>query len=264
MGVSDPEHPVRLSDTVFGGEFGDLAVMDGYAYVLNDTLGVAAVDVRNPDLPEWVGSYAGSWPAGESIDQSMGTSGLEAGCLPSKSWMSLIRRISTCEHLRWTWAGVRFQVAGDYLYAVDWAAGLWILHKSDPEKLRVAGKFAAHYATAVGVSENHAYIAGAGDLRAIDVSDPANRVGEGIATFTGDAQDILISGDILYLASATDQGGLWIYDISDPSSPVAVAYYLVDEALSVSVGGNYIYLATPRRLLVFDSADLTRPITPVG
>ena len=220
------------------------------------------MDVRNPDLPEWVGSYAGSWPAGESIDAINGHVWV-GGWLPAFEILDVtdpanIYLASTCGGPGLVYD---FEVAGDYLYAVDWAAGLWILDKSDPEKLRVAGKFAAHYATAVGVSENHAYIAGAGDLRAIDVSDPANPVGEGIATFTGDAQDILISGDILYLASATDQGGLWIYDISDPSSPVAVAYHLVDEALSVSVGGNYIYLATRGGLLVFDSADLTGPIT---
>src|SRR3974390_234791 len=60
----------------------------------------------------------------------------------------------------------------------------------------------------------------------------------------GFAQGIAVSGHFVYLANGPE--GLWIYDVSNPSQPVAVGHTNNSEtfrAVGVAVAGNTAYLA---------------------
>ncbi|MCB2210761.1 hypothetical protein KQI52_01465 [bacterium] len=74
------------------------------------------------------------------------------------------------------------------------------------------------------------------------------------------ARDVALTGDHAYIA--TDESGLRVLDISDPTAPVEVAYSRSSvPALGVAIQGDYAYVAASYSgLRVIDISDPTAPV----
>lgn len=116
----------------------------------------------------------------------------------------------------------------------------------------------------IAISGNYAYAAGATGLYIYDVASTAantapTRVGLLDSVFSGDneTKSMKVDGTKLYVTDNT--GGLHIFDISTPTSPIYLATYDSSGlAKDVAVSGNYAYLADEAGgLKVLDISDLT-------
>lgn len=92
--------------------------------------------------------------------------------------------------------------------------------------------------------------------------------GASYVTFVGhsdeprDARDVAVVGNYAYVVSNME-GGLYIFDVSDPSNPVKVSFYdSPGYPMGVTVAGNYAYLAggdsDGLRII-----DISNPSTPI-
>jgi len=107
----------------------------------------------------------------------------------------------------------------------------------------------------------------------IDVSDPANPSLSGQLGLGGTPNDIAVSGNYAYIASADNYGELTVVNISNPASPTIAATFDLtaansgsanSDALAVAIGQtNYLYLTRTasggKEFYVF---DISTPASP--
>src|SRR3989339_217733 len=108
--------------------------------------------------------------------------------------------------------------------------------------VEVVGMLAGGSPNKVQVVGNYAYVAAAGVLSIIDISDKANPRQAGVLTGMDNAIDIFISSGYAYVAD--DSFGLRIIDITDPTNPTAADFLdTPGSANGVCAVGNYAYVA---------------------
>ena len=137
------------------------------------------------------------------------------------------------------------------------------------------------HVTDIKVSGNYAYVANRDNGSTIvDISNPSSSIITGSYDTAGHAIGISVSGNYAYVIEGYDlnvsfsgnyanvvdtDNGLLIVDISDPSSPVLKgSYRTAQEIKSVSVSGNYAYVAADNNfnngLLIVDISNPSSPI----
>lgn len=128
-------------------------------------------------------------------------------------------------------------VAGDYAYIPDQWEGLLIVDVSDPADPVRIGSCLGN-ALEVAVEGDYAYVAGTDDyFRVVDVSDPHHPIFVGECYVGRRATDMSVAGDIVYLQT---YGGLYAFNVADPSQPTQVAY--ANKSLwCVATAGTYVY-----------------------
>lgn len=140
-------------------------------------------------------------------------------------------------------AAIGVYVVNQRAYLACGTGGLWVLDVSNSAHPAVLGYYAG-VARKVWVAGSVAAIVD-GDLRLLNVSNPAVLTIAGSYLTPGDATTVQISGTVAYVA---DPGGLGVatLDISNPSSPtlLGTANYGSDGASAVSVAGSYAYVQT--------------------
>src|SRR5207249_3454030 len=114
----------------------------------------------------------------------------------------------------------------------------------------------------------------AGVLDVVDLSNPASplrvaRYVNGLRAYLG----IAISGDFAYLPFGTSEptpsgqvqteGGLEVFDISNPTNPVFVRSFCTNIWAShpIAISGNYAFISLPQRALL--ALDISNPANPV-
>jgi len=139
-------------------------------------------------------------------------------------------------------------VSRNYAFVADGTAGLQAIDVTDVAFPYIAGTCnTPGTAYGVAVSGDFAYVADDDSLQVVDISDPTNSgtfkcVGRTYIRDSGNAIDLCVSGDIVYVAA--DDGGLQIFDVSDPSDPVYYdTYVTANNAKDVVVAGELAYVA---------------------
>jgi 6-phosphogluconolactonase (cycloisomerase 2 family) len=154
---------------------------------------------------------------------------------------------------------------GDYAYVAD-GDGLVIFDVTNPSTPTFLGSYSTlpnSSAYAVTVAGDYAYIAGSdGRFSAIDVSDPtAPTLTWDDVTIVADGTDVVVAGDYAYVVFSqflTDFG-LVVYDISAPTTPVAVTTYDTTGTSGLDIAGDYLYTVGGGDLIII---DITNPTTP--
>ena len=147
----------------------------------------------------------------------------------------------------------KVKIKGSYAYVADFSNAVTIVNISDIQNPTILGSESSHrglaykgidvvgsYAfvgsiTYSGLNTEHAY------LQIVDVSDPMNP--QWIKTIDlGESwePDVQIVDNLLYLSRVGD-GFHWIYDVSDPASPIPVANYPNTTFESIFVDQSYAY-----------------------
>ena len=117
------------------------------------------------------------------------------------------------------------------------------------------------FANNVKVSGRYAYVAaGAAGLQVVDVGNKSSPAIVASLAIAGNANDLRIAGNTLYLVAST---GLKIIDITNPLQPALLgSLNTTDTAWDVAVSGTLAYIAAGSAGLVI--ADVSNPAHPVA
>ena len=252
--VSDPAAPVKVGSQGSGRSDYGVSVSGGIAVVLETQL-AEIVDVSDPAHPvalgNW-GSYANAVSLVGSTAYSVGGSGLNIRDVSDPANPKSLGGYAVANA-----TGV--SVVGNLAY-VACSAGMLVIDVSNPASPAfVASIDASTPAVAVSAAGGVACLAtGFGGLKVIDVSDPGTPVLRSTGRVEGAANDVAIVGNRAYVAKGGD-GGLTIYDVTDPTKPTVLGQYPTENVNSVLVSGNTAYLASGYGLSIIDVSDPARP-----
>jgi len=201
----------------------DIAIKGDYAFVANDDLGLKVIDVSDPTSPVIVGG----------VDTDGNAKGIT--------------------------------IDGDYAYLADGVAGLKIIDISSPTEPVIVGSVDT-YARNVSVEGNYAYVAGGssyGNMAIIDVSIPFDPYL--VSIYYDSIYDVVVRNNLAFLATYGYQNelNLTIVDVSNPFYPVEFGGINVGwniRVKSISVEGNFAYLASSRYLYIVDINIPTDPV----
>ncbi|HID96502.1 MAG TPA: hypothetical protein EYP53_10690, partial [Candidatus Latescibacteria bacterium] len=260
----------------YEGEIYDTYVEDDYAYLASRDKGLLILDVSEPDSPQEVGYYiAGDIARAVYVQGDYAYLLTDTG-LPS-NWNSRLHVIDVSDPSRPREVGEQYiggsavddiYVSGNYVYIGS--GQLHIYDVSDPaEPLKVKVLDVNGGVTGIDLLNDYAFcstitFAEQGKLVVVDVADPSAAVT--VSTYAGGypyayAFGVAVQGDYAYVAR---DNGLQIVDISIPSSPNEVGYYLMYRyPLSLSavhVSGDYAYVTyCTTGLEIIDVSDPSNP-----
>jgi len=175
------------------------------------------------------------------------------------------------------------EIAGNAMFVLNSLEGLWVYDLSDPTDPRVIGSFrdGEYFGLEMTLHGDYLYLAARQTgTHILDVSNPSAPTRAGYLADTGassPADDsasfgthmIAIDGEIGYFAQR--QGGLGIYDLSDPTDPIEIGRYRPQKApgaehppsvMAVSVEGETAFLAAANDTSNLHLLDVGRPDSP--
>ena len=261
--ISDPTNPVVVGIGILINEFSPwgVYVIDNYAYIALSG-GLQIFDVSDPSTPVELGlsrtEQAGAWCSVyvhndhayhicahsglHIIDVSNPSNPFEVNSLYASNWI-------------WDVDGT-----GNYVYVHIFDAGLRVLDISEPSNPVEVGGYVYetnHDYGDIDISGNYAYVTHTyKGVRIFDISDPT--IPEKMSFFetSGTLYDVQVSDSYAYVAN----GDLHVLDISNPTNPVKVgSLFTPDDATSVFVHGNLVYLSGVNGLYII---DITNPSSP--
>lgn len=164
-------------------------------------------------------------------------------------------------------------VSGDLAFLLGDYAGLRIYDVSNPTMpFSVSYTYLGPYGYDVAVAGEYAYVSGnfiypapKRLIQVFNIANPTNpvRVGELAVTNNGSYYGLIkLSENYAYMGGGSNGfGGLWIYDISNPTNLVAVGYTktTIPNPRGMAISGNLVYLAQGL-LQVFDVSNPANPV----
>jgi hypothetical protein len=272
--VSDPSNPTYVTSVGADRAGYDVEISGQHAYLANDWSGLRVYDINDPTMPDWVGVSAASNSANDIAvvgEYAFLTQHALVVIDVSDPTDPVRLRSLFPENSQVRYRGVA--VWGNYAYVAGERDGLLVFDISDLDRPVGVGSYdtGEGQAQGVAVAGNLALVAerdypysppreGAG-LVLIDVTNPANPVELGHYD-TGNAYDVVISGDHAYVADL--DSGLHVLDISEPASPALVEGSAPFSALDVAVENGYIYVAAgPDGLIIFRDPFPEEPVPDV-
>jgi hypothetical protein len=152
-------------------------------------------------------------------------------------------------------------VRGNYLYGQAAGSGLYIYDISDPTNpVRVGRLIKNNYLFYVAVKDNYAYLCGEDKLFVIDISNPATPFEAASLVIGGQSADPAFIGNYLYIGS--DEQGLCVINIEDPTNPSIETTIPIDNAFQVVRDGDKAWVTALDNGL--ELVDITTPATPVS
>ncbi|RPI31457.1 MAG: hypothetical protein EHM70_11465, partial [Chloroflexota bacterium] len=212
--VSDPSNPAEAGFNPSSVVHSGVALAGGFAYFTgeyNQNQGAFnIVDISNPSSPNDVGALEFSG-FGETIEIQANYAyvadghGLQVIDIITPTAPVAVQSIDTDGYAR------SAAVSGDYAFVANWSKGLQIIDISDPAELHMVSSYnPSRYVSDVAISGKYAYL-----LEVAVTSESGQRT-----------------------------SWLEVMDISDPSAPAVVGYYLgFPYARDIAVANDTIYVA---------------------
>jgi hypothetical protein len=247
LDISDRTNPVELGDLPTVGEARGVAVRGHWAYVAASQSGVLVVDVADPTQPQLVGQYDtpntssqleargdlvyavdyGSGAAFYVIDVSVPEAPALLSSLPLSSGNGLAK-------------------SGNFVLLAD-AGTILIVDVSDPADPQIVGQtpgLASAGGVAVDGSTAWAVGSSAETFTAVDWSDPEDpQILSTTQVSTGWPRGIAAEGGLAYVTT-THRGGVHVYDVSKPSSPVFLgAVTTLNHAWTARLGPDFVIVS---------------------
>ncbi len=207
LNVTDKANPTKLGEIDLYHAL-DVKIQGNYAYIPAYSGGIRVIDITDPTAPVDVSGYV-------SVTDFSDANGVA--------------------------------ISGNYLYVAISHAGLDVYDITTPSTpVFVSNVDLDGYAKKVEIKDTYAYVAcDLGGLQIVDISDPSNMsrviwLDDNTRYFGVD-----IEGNYVYVAGryGMDTRMMRIYEISDPTTPVAAGYYsLPNDGYDVYVSGYYAYV----------------------
>ncbi len=231
-----------------------------YVFITTPT-NIKIINVSDKTNPVQTGSFVVS-PSNAASVAVMGnyvysaiTSGLRIDDISNLAFPVEVKFVST--------GGISFdmEVNGNYAYLIHNPGDFSIFNIADPSNPIKLSSFGTENYFDIKIQNNYAYLlAGNKDLQILNISDPSNPTEVSRKILFGISRGLAISGDYLYVADNSTTHGFQIINISDPSNPVLSGSIDSISCNSVTVLGNYAYLAaTNSSVRVIDISDPTNP-----
>ncbi len=149
-------------------------------------------------------------------------------------------------------------VRGGLAFVGEYQNGLAIVDVSVPEAPAEVGR-TGDFAAAVALMGEYALAAGPSPVRIYDVSDPTAPELVGTVPLFDPVNDMLVDGEILYLA--TDDG-LEVVTLADPAEPVPIGQVeTTDRSLGLALHDDHVFVAAGEAGV--RGVDVSDPSTPV-
>lgn len=281
----------------------DVHVVENYAYVTNND-GLMIIDIQNPRNPQKVGEVlcGGSFEFGIENDIAYITTVLNGFVISNVSNPSSTQtlgqdsvagatRIAVLDLRAYvTYQGLGFKIfnisdptnpdllgeysdtrsdgikiKGNFAYFSNADVGLRVVNVSNPSLPQlVATVPQTGGACDIHITNDILYLGcwGAG-IRVIDISDPSSPqiLDSYVDNDGGEELGVIEKDNLLYVA---DNGGIELFDASDPSSIYEIAERTidVDAAHDIDVDDEYIYVALAGGLLILETS-LSPEIDPI-
>ncbi|MCX6639363.1 MAG: T9SS type A sorting domain-containing protein [bacterium] len=258
--ISHPTAPVLICHPQPNDPGRDVTVSGNYAYLV-EYQALSIIDVSDPYTAHQV-----SYIPTDCFDDDLATFGDYAYLANS---MGGLRVLDVSDHANPVEvASVLYPIGGvatigDYTFATSTPYGLISVDTHDPTQPFVAGGYTNWEVTEVAVSGNYAYLSDElefdGNMRIIDVSDPAHPNEVSIYDITGFPCRIRARDNYLYIADG--DSGLRILDVTNPVQPVEIGIYDTPEyASDLILQGNYAYLTGGWSLRIIDISNPSNPL----
>ena len=228
--VSLPSEPVLVGVYDPTGEDVNAADVDGDLAVVARDTDVHVVDVSDPEAPSLLGSCSTITSeihnvaiSGDFAFATMGLEGVSVVDISDPTSPFIADDIQVVGAV-----ALGLDAAGDYL-AVAAKYDFLMFKVLETGTISLVGSCATgSYTTDVDLEGNYAFVSASDRLLTIDVSDPTSpSVVSSIEVDMGWFEDVEVFGDRLYLADecGSTVGGIRVYDVSDPESPVLIDGY---------------------------------------
>jgi hypothetical protein len=261
LDISDPTNPAILTSTnYFMSSFAELATMDGWLYALWEDVSGAYLKVFDVSDPTGLVEMTTARVANGST--AIALSGDYAYLAAADNGMQVIELSDPSNPtpvITHTLPGPTQDIfiAEDFAYLSAGEAGLWIVDITDPLNPSEVDSYTTSDPTReIIVSGEYAYLAnGWGGLEIVQLADLTQA---GLAEPPETINDLAVRDPYGYIAA---QDGFWVFDLADPSLPLAVAHDMTETpCVSLALQDDYAYLACPQ--IGLRIMDITDPLAP--
>jgi hypothetical protein len=276
--VTNPAAPSKVKEMALS-RYGQRAKLGAqHLYVVSPTGYLGIVDITNPADPQ-EGQWLAVWDAENlAVAEPYVYVGGTVGFKPGVHIVNVGDPANPQEVGSWgytdTGSALGLAAMGNYLYmgynhnGFGTSDAIHILDVSDPtQPSRVE-----HYAVTAGLYNfllqgTTLYIAGGGDgdLLVLDLTNPINPTQKMYLNQPGAVQQVYRASDRAYVVVASDHdgpwSGVWVYDVSDPLSPVVVDKEdPLGSIYDLAVAGSYLYLCGSSGVRIRNVADIDVPL----
>ncbi len=250
----------RVGQALFGTDVEDIVVSGDLAYVAAAEAGLVILDVTDPTAPVVVGSVdTPGWAFGVDVVGGLayvgdGPAGFRIVDVSDPAAPTL-RGVSATP-------GDAFdvEVSGTAAFVADFSDGLHVFDVSDPDAPTEVATvpFVDAYTVGLAVSGSLVYVpTQSGTLHVIEASDPALAYEIGSVPLAGIGRDVVLDGDIAYVA------GVYFFetfDVSDPTNPTALGSLPgTSDVVDVAVSDGIVYAALAGGICIMDVTDPSAP-----
>jgi len=163
----------------------------------------------------------------------------------------------------------RIELRDEVAVMINWSEGISLADVSDPSRPLARGRVQFPFLATLALKGDYAFagkVTNGGELAVFDIADPGNpQLINRVAT--SQTFDLAIRGDLLYSAegSSGGEGGLWIFDVSNPGQPFVLAKLtgICDDARGIDVDAEralaMLACGSDGRLLIIDVSNPTQP-----
>ena len=228
--ISDPSSPVEVGSYNSYSEARASVVQNDIAYIAHSGDGLLMVDISNPDYPELIGQFVtGSYNYDVRLKNSLAYLACwEAGFkIVDVSDPASPFEISSIENFN----ASRLELGSNYVYIVEsyppgTSFNIKIIDISNPENpVEVSSTPFDGRVSKMAYLNEYLFVADDySGVRILDVSDPQNPLQVHLIPLQY-AEDVYIRNNLLFVCSILENGGLHVYDITDPEMPQEVYYY---------------------------------------
>lgn len=276
LDVSDPAQPNLRSHLPLAQGVSEIAVTDGYAYIIDGAYNLRIIDIRDIDSPELLGQYIA-----EDWIRSLQVVDGRAYVLQSTDsvWVRKLLMIDISNPANpsrlgelTTWSIDLYAVIGNIVYIEHRDLGSYnafsILDMSDPTApvvLSTTGPRASS-SSAWHVDGHLFYTCWThkyfffDTLNISDISNPLQPIGHGFDFLPEDEhlRTLRGAGEVAYVLGTMDANTLYIYDVRK-NAELLYSYALGKESIAtMEVGGDRLYLLTGGRIDIYQFAIWVR------
>jgi hypothetical protein len=268
--VSDPVHPVKMSQVAFAGYGMHVAPLPKNLLLFSDEAGgLEILDVKNPASMIPVRHVDSGWANAARVFGNIAyvLDGYEGVVVYDVSSPENPVRLTTVpiqlppDVFQIDPPPIWLELQDGYAYVSNGPDGMQVLDVHDPAKAKVVAHLPLEgYSYTVAVRGNRVYMANRDTgLVVIDIADPLTpRVLRTIPT-KGNACDIILRGNRGYLSEGASGFGIW--DFSDPDIPREIGYFHVtSRTRGVTLRGDRLVTADAGDgIRIFDATDRQQP-----